>query len=69
MKEGAGKKAVKFAARFGQSVQSVSVQQCGGLILSRDLAVLTKCHLFVPSWFPKHYTVRAEKLSQTFAIL
>jgi hypothetical protein len=52
------KEAIKFSTRFGRCVQSVSVQQCGGL----------RC-LFVPIQMLKHHTVRAEKLSQTCVIL
>jgi hypothetical protein len=32
-------------------------------------AVLTRCHLLIPSEVSKQYTVRAKKLSQTFAVL
>jgi hypothetical protein len=49
-KEEGGKEAIKGHTHFSQYVQSVSLQQHGGLILfSHHFVVLTACHLFIPS--------------------
>jgi hypothetical protein len=48
------KEAIKSANRDDQSVQSVSLQQRGGLILSCDPSALTASHMSAPSKVTKH---------------
>jgi hypothetical protein len=50
--EGRGEAGIKFSTHFSQSVQSLSLQQCGDLILlSCASAIVTVCHkLGLKTW-------------------
>jgi hypothetical protein len=61
--------AVKFATCFGESVQSVTLQQCGGLILFSSECRVNNMPSVHSKLGSKTSHFRAKKLSQTYAVL